>query len=272
MRGIFQPYQRSLDPITLRLVQDNYVESQARLAEALTQSGAYKASAKEYRLLGILKPGTAPAWVQAGNMEYQARDLKAAGEDWKRAAIEDPASAQALANIALYFYDTGDFDQALSQANKALALDPAMSNAQQIRALALTRVAGPGAKPAPVPGQDTNKGQQFAAEGDQKSASDPAGALAAYDKAVKAGFVSAGVHRNRGVMLMRLSRNAEAAVALHEAVAIAPKDPELYRYLGIMLYNSGQREEGATAIKKSYELDPKNAETQGLMKQIGLLK
>jgi Flp pilus assembly protein TadD len=55
-------------------------------------------------------------------------------------------------------------------------------------------------------------------------------------------------------------------------VAIAPKDPELYRYLGIMLYNSGQREEGATAIKKSYELDPKNAETQGLMKQIGLLK
>jgi Flp pilus assembly protein TadD len=111
---------------------------------------------------------------------------------------------------------------------------------------------------------------QYALEADRLAQGpDSAGALAAYDKAVKAGYANAGVHRNRGVMLMRLSRNAEAADALRLAITMEPKNAELYRYLGIMLYNSGDRPHGAEAIRKSAELDPKNVETQSLLKQLG---
>ena len=267
LRGVFAPYQRVQDPITVRLVQDNYVESQSRLAVALAKGGDPKAAALEYRTVGALKPGWAAAWVQAGNAEYQGKDLEAAGNDWKRAVLEEPASAEAQANLGLYFYNRKDYDQSLSQANKALKLNPDLANAHELRNLSLQKLGGAPAAPAPRAAPD---GPAYAMKGDQLATQNkPADALAAYDEAVRRGFANAMVHRNRGVMLMQLSRTAEAAEALRQAVAMDPKNAELYRYLGIMLYNSGDRQNGAQAIRTSASLDPKNAETQALLKQMG---
>jgi hypothetical protein len=42
--------------------------------------------------------------------------------------------------------------------------------------------------------------------------------------------------------------------------------------LGVLLYNGGDHVKGAQEIQKSAALDPKNAETQGLLKQMGLIK
>jgi Flp pilus assembly protein TadD len=116
---------------------------------------------------------------------------------------------------------------------------------------------------------DTNEGVRYAAQADRLAQGpDFAAALAAYDQAIKHGFTNAAVFRNRGVMLMRLSRNAESAAALKQAIDLDPKNPELYRYYGIMLYNSGRQVEGTQAIHRSAELDPNNADTQNLLKQL----
>ena len=83
LRGVFQPYQRRQDAITVRLVQENYISTQGSLAQALQASGDPKAAAEEYRHLGRLKQGWAPAWIQAGNADYQAKDVAAEGRDWE---------------------------------------------------------------------------------------------------------------------------------------------------------------------------------------------
>ena len=272
LRGVFKPYQRVQDPITVRLVQDNYVEAEARLAQALYASGAMKASAEKFRLLGRLKPGWAPPWVQAGNSEYQAHDLAAAGRDWSRAVDEDPRSAEAQADLGLFYFDSRDYDRALSQANKALRLAPEMPNAKQLRELAMQRIGGVSPAPAPAAAPGAQAGMADALQGDQYAQSGhPAEALAAYTAAIKHGFANAGVYRNRGVMLMQLSRSAEAITELKQSVAMDPKNAEVRRYLGVLLYNTGDRAQGTKYIRESAKLDPKNAETQALLKQLGPL-
>lgn len=268
LRGVFKPYQRKQDAITVRLVQDNYIEAEARLAQSYFASGALKESAEVFRLLGRLKPGWAPPWVQAGNAAYQMHDLPTAGRDWARAVQEDPTSAEAQADLGLYYFDTHDYDRALSQANKTLQLNPDMPNAKQLRDLSLQRVGGlaaPTAAPAAQNGMDdAMRGDQFAQSGR------PAEALAAYSAAIKHGFVNAGVHRNRGVMLMQLSRTAEAVAELKKSVEMDPQNAEVRRYLGVLLYNTGDHVQGTQYIRESAKLDPKNAETQSLLKQLGV--
>jgi tetratricopeptide (TPR) repeat protein len=268
LRGVFKPYQRRQDPITVRLVQDNYIEGQARLAQALLASQAPAEAEREYTLLGRLKPAWAAPWLQAGNAAYARKDLEAAGRYWKRAVAEDPSVAEAQANLGLYYFDRKDFDQALSYSRKALALNPSLANAQQLQALALQRATGgPALGTATAPAQAAlalaQKGDAFAAAGK------PAEALAAYDRAVAGGYSNAAVHRNRAVMLGRLNRPAEAAAALRLALQAEPRNPELLRYLGIMLFNAGDKKGGLEALHESAKLDPGNAETQAVLKQAG---
>lgn len=64
LRGVYAPYARRMDELSVRLVRDNYVESDGRLAQAYLDSRAYGLARQVYQRLGVLRPGWAPPWLK----------------------------------------------------------------------------------------------------------------------------------------------------------------------------------------------------------------
>jgi tetratricopeptide (TPR) repeat protein len=258
LRGAFEPGARRMDALTVRLVRDNYVEALARLAQAYLDAQAHAAARREFRLLGMLRPGWAPPWLQAGNAAWFAGDRAGAQADWERASREDPRSAEAWANLGLLAFHAGRNDEAASLARKALALNPELANAKELQQQALQAAVSPPPKP-------TAGGEAQALRGDQLAQAQRwAEALAAYDAALKQGYVNAALHRNRGVMLGQLGRPADAAEALAQARRLAPDNAEAVKLHGFFLFNSGRQAEGLAALEEAVRLAPQDAETKRL--------
>ncbi|HTB33281.1 MAG TPA: DUF2723 domain-containing protein [bacterium] len=265
LRGVFAPGARVMDPLSQRLVRDNYVEAQARLAQAWMDLRQWRPARAIFQRLGIWRPGWAAPWVQAGNAAYFDRDWDGAGLDWKRAAAEDPASAEAWSDLGLLALQQGRPDDALNLARKALDLNPGLASAQQLQQQALARSLGRAPAPAAA---SASAGLQAAKTADQLGqARQWAQALAAYDQALRLGFDNAVVERNRGVMLGQLQRPAEAAEALAKAVAMNGASADLRKLYGLFLYNSGKRADGLKQFQEGARLDPKDPEIQRLLKQ-----
>jgi tetratricopeptide (TPR) repeat protein len=263
LRGVFAPDARVMDPLSARLVRDNYVEAQARLAQAWFDLRQWPQARAIYRRLGLWRPGWAAPWVEAGNAAYYAQDWAGALADWQRAAAEDPASAEAWSDLGLMALQQGHADDALNLARKALALNPGLLRAQQLQQQALARSVGHASAAVAPPA-----GAQAASQGDQLGkAGQWAKALAAYDQALRLGFDNAVVERNRGVMLGQLHRTGEAAQSLSKAVAMNPSSADLRKLYGLFLFNSGDRAGGRKQFQEGARLDPKDAELQRLLAQ-----
>jgi tetratricopeptide (TPR) repeat protein len=259
-RGAFAPGERPMDALSVRLVRDNYVEAQARLAQALVDAKAWGPARAEYRALGILRPHWSPPWLQAGNSAWFAGDVSGAETDWTRAQQEDEKSAEAYANLGLVAFQQKRYDQAASLARKALALDAKLANAQQLLAQAMQAQVAPGGAP------NLKRGEAAALRADQLAAKQQwAGALNAYDEAMREGYVNVAVLRNRGVMLGYLGRNKEAAEALAQAKAAAPQNADLVKLHGYFLFNGGQQEAGLAELEAALKLAPQDAEIQQLV-------
>lgn len=262
LRGVFPPYARVMDPITVRLVRDNYVEAQARLAQAFVDSGAHALARREFQLLGRLRPGWAPPWLQAGNAAWFQKDMAGAQTDWTRASVEDPRSAEAWANLGLIAFEAKRYDEAASLARKSLALNPALPNAQQLLQQAMQAGVAPqagGSATAP-------RGQAEALRGDQlASAQKWVEAQAAYERALALGFVNAAVWRNRGVMQGQQGKNAEAAASLAKAQALSPGNADITKLHGYFLFNSGQGAAGLAELEAAHKLAPDDAEITRLV-------
>ena len=262
LRGVFAPEARVMDPLSARLVRDNYVEAQARLAQAWLDLKQWQAARALFQRLGVWRPGWAAPWVQAGNAAYWSLDWAGALADWQRAVAEDPASAEGWSDLGLLALQKGRSDDAANLARKALALNPSLASAQQLLQQALARGLGQ------APGQAAAAGVQAAQKGDLLGkAGQWAQALAAYDQALRAGFDNAVVERNRGVMLGQLNRPAEAAQGLAKAVALDPKSADLRKLYGLFLFNSGRHAEGRAQLEEGLRLAPNDAEIQRLLKQ-----
>ena len=268
LRGAFAPQARVMDPITVRLVRDNYIEAQARLAQAWLDLKQWRLARAQFRRLGVERPGWAPPWVQAGNSAYFGGDKAGAQQDWARGSREDPASAEAWADLGLLALEQGHADEAAGLARKALTLRPDLANAQQLLQQALARAVGGPAAAAPVRVRAVPQGQAVALKGDKLGqAGQWAQALQAYDQAQRLGFNSAVLQRNRGVMLSQLGRPAEAAQALALAVGLDPQSPELHKLHGYFLFNAGQRDAGVAELRQAAHLAPQDAEIQRLLTQ-----
>jgi tetratricopeptide (TPR) repeat protein len=264
MRGAFAPAQ-DMDPLTLRLVRDNYKETPARLAYAFQEAHDMADAEKEFAFLGRLMAHWAAPWIQAGNCAYFSHDLRAAGEDWKRAVAEEPGSAEALANLGLFYFDSRDYDQSLSCAHKALDIHPGLPNAQELldKSLAMLN------RPAPAQRQAPGAAAQWASQGDQHAQKgDAVEALKAYDEALRLGFSNAGIYRNRAVMDAKLQHFPEAVAEMRKAVQLEPKNAELQKYLGILLYNSGDPPAAMKALEASQRLDPSDTQVSALIAQV----
>lgn len=262
LRGVFAPDARHMDPITVRLVRDNYVEGQARLAQAYLDSKAYPLARREFHLLGVLRPGWAPPWLQAGNAAWFLNDKAGAQADWSRASKEDPQSAEAWANLGLLSFDAKRYDEAAVLARKALALNPQLANAQQLLRQAMQ------AAVSPVGAVSRSGGEAAALRGDALAQKQQwAEALKAYGEALRLGYVNAAVHRNRGVMLGQLGHPDQAAAELKQALALEPDNADANKLYGYFLFNSGKQAEGLAALDRAVQLAPKDPETLRLRDQ-----
>jgi tetratricopeptide (TPR) repeat protein len=273
LRGVYAPEARFMDPITVRLVRDNYIEAQARLAGAWLELKEWKRGQALYQRLGVERPGWSPPWVQAGNCAYFGGDKAGALADWTRATTEEPGAPEGWADLGLLDLEQGKADEAASLARKALALSPSLANAQQLLQQALARGVGQPQAGQPVKVKSVSApppGQAEALRGDQLGQKQQwAAALAAYDHALTLGFGNATLQRNRGVMLAQLGRPGEAAQALEKAVALLPQNGELHKLHGLFLYNSGQKPAAIAELREAVRLSPQDAEAQRLLSQTG---
>ncbi len=266
LRGAFSP-AHSMDPLTVRLVRDNYRDSISRLAYAFQEARLYLEARAEFQALGRLMPRWAAPWVQAGNSAYFQRRLDLAAEDWTRAVQEEPQSAEALANLGLYYFDVKNYDQSMFHARKALEQNPGLANAREL--LEKSRLMLNQA-PAAAPQQEAGlSGTQWAAKADQFAQKGEATqALKAYDSAMRLGFVSAGVHRNRAIMHSQLKQTPQAIAEMKKALALEPKNAELRKYLGVMLANAGEPAAALAELQESLRLNPADEQVKALISQI----
>jgi len=285
LRGAFEPGARDMDPITVRLVRDNYVAAGASLGAAYSDSRAWDQAAEEDRRLGVLRPGWAAPWLLAGTQEWYKGDQARAGALWQRAAKEEPASGEAWSDLGLVAYKQGRSAEAEQLATKALALNPGLDNARSL--LALLRpgagaAAAQGAAAGQAPGQAQGPGQPQAQGQMQVQASTPgalaasegdslakagrnAEALAAYDKAMRLGFTNSALLRNRGLMLGQLGKVDQAVASLQQAAALDPRNPELVKMQGYFIFNAGRRKEGLVLLEKALAMAPADADLRRLV-------
>jgi tetratricopeptide (TPR) repeat protein len=263
MRGVFAPDAREMDPITVRLVRDNYIEAYDRLARCLADSKATAAACREYRLIGALRPGWAAPWLQSGSTAWFGGDVNAAASDWTRAGEEEPGSAEAWANQGLVAFQRKQYDQAAALARKALGLNKDLPNAIQLLAQAQQAGVAPPTGPAARPGGELKAVAADKLAGEKKWAE----ALALYDQALAMGYVNAAVHRNRGVMLGQLGRNEEASQALAKAMQLAPNSPDITKLYGYFLFNAGHTKAGADLLETAHKLAPQDADIARLAEQ-----
>ena len=88
------------------------------------------------------------------------------------------------------------------------------------------------------------------------------------DKALAAGYVTAGVYRNRAVMYGRLNRNKDAQAALQKGVDLEPRNAELRKYLAVFKFNNGDASGALKDLQECRRLSPGDQSLQPLMDQV----
>jgi len=81
-------------------------------------------------------PQDAGAYVNSGNSFFELGDYDRAIADYDKAIALNPQDADAYYNRGLAYYHKGDYDQAITDFNQAIALDPQHALAYLGRGLA----------------------------------------------------------------------------------------------------------------------------------------
>ncbi len=263
LRGVFNPALPQ-DPISVRLVSENYLEAPARLADAFISLKRLDLAEREYLRLAPLRWPWAAPLIQAGNMAYQQGSLSRAGLHWLKALEAEPRSPEALTNVGLYYLNMGQSDKALSFARQALAVRPGMDAALRLQEQAAQLAAGGAATLV----QSVNAGLQAASRGDQLAAQGKKQeALDVYGEAIRLGYDTAGVRRNRAVMLRDLGRAQEGLSELERAVQLEPKDQTLHKYLAIFYLEASRTDEAIVQLDLAMRTGPHDEQVAQLLRQ-----
>jgi tetratricopeptide (TPR) repeat protein len=262
LRGILDASGPAVDPITGRLVLDQYSDAEQSLADAYQAAGAYGPAEEEYRLLGLLRPGQALPWLLAGSMAWRENGWTHAASLWKRAGSEEPSNPEVWADLGLVALKQGSIAKALGLARHALSLDPGLADAGSLLAMAgEAPLPGTGARAVAEGARAATEGDALAREGRHEEA------LADYDRAWNLGFASKAFYRNRGISLGRLGRIGEAVQSLQLAEALDPGDAELVKLQGYFLFNAGRLMDGLALLQKALAMEPKDADLQRLVRE-----
>jgi len=103
------------------LSADDQVRQALRSAIVLEDDGKVAEAAAKYREILAAHPDSSVAWTDLGNAEEKLGDNQAAEDAFRKALEIDPASRDALNNLAWLLYQEKRLDEAESFARKALS-------------------------------------------------------------------------------------------------------------------------------------------------------
>jgi tetratricopeptide (TPR) repeat protein len=261
-RGVFDENLHR-DPLSDRLVSDNYVETRAILAQSYFDLKAWGKAEAEYLALVPLRRRSSAPWVQAGNAAHFAGQPERAFAHWQKAFEVEPDNAQVLSNLALAYFGKSDWPKAIEFAGKALAVAPDSPTALEIRDKARARL-NPQDQPSGI--QAAN---QAALQGDALgNAGQFAQALQSYQRSRELGLNNANLHRNMSAMHARLNQFEQALAAVDRALALEPGFGDAHKLRGIYLSNLGRGPEALAALRKAAQLVPQDASIAPMIQQL----
>jgi tetratricopeptide (TPR) repeat protein len=149
---------------------------------------------------------------------------------WTAAAAESPRLAAAQEGLCFALYGANRFAEAVAACDRAIALEPARSDARVNRATALLALGR---------------------AGDAKRELDRA--LSIRPNAELAWI-------NRGLACMMLGETEDALFSYRRALELAPDSAEAHNDLGVALVRLGRRSEGCPHLEQAVRLAPRNAE------------
>jgi hypothetical protein len=92
-----------------------------RAAVTMEDAGKYSEAARAYEDILKQQPDSLLAWTNLGNAEIRLGNRAAAEDAFRKALVIDPASRDALNNLAWLLYESKRYDEAESLARKAVA-------------------------------------------------------------------------------------------------------------------------------------------------------
>lgn len=138
--------------------------------------------------------------------------------------------AESYFNLGNDYYDKGLYDQAISEYNKALEINPMFGYAWNNEGVALYKL------------------------GRLEEA------IACYDKALEIDVRFAQPWHNKGLALYTLGKSEEAILCYDNALEINPGYIEAWYYKGLVLGNIGKSQDAAACFEKVLEINPKDAD------------
>jgi choline-sulfatase len=157
----------------------------------------------------------------------------------------------------------GDWNDAVLQLQRCLELNPGFDNAMTGLAYALAKLGQADKAKNWLEKAIRDNPQNYRAwyqTGLLQAASNPAGAQAAYEKAIAIQPNFAPGQRELGIALLQQENYAAAAPHLQKAVALGLDDAHLHNFLGICYSHTNRFEEAVKSYRTALQMDPNLAE------------
>lgn len=216
----------------LALADQKVDEAYAKASEQIAKG---KPEEAEKTMQKVVNSNPGPeAFVAQGRILEQVGKLDEAGAAYAKGADVGTGApkAEAMATHAFHMLRTGPAKAALARAEQAVQI-AATPGTLAVLARAQARV-------------------------------EPAKALETADKAVAAGS-NADAHQARGVALLALGRNEDAAAACRKAIELDARSARAHACLAAALVAAGKGADAVVAARKAVELDSSSAEAHAIL-------
>lgn len=241
------------------------INREREAALALQRAGRRAEAEAAYRALLERHPGDVDALHLLGLARQQGGDAKE-GEALIRRAIALRDAPVFHLNLGTLLLAAGRLGEAEGEYRRALALDPALSDAGRRLAALLIGAGRPGeveAALAPALSANPRDGDLLTALGVARMRSgDDARAEAAFRGAVAAAPELGNPRYNLGTLFDRMGRAAEAEAEFRAAVALAPEHVEARFNLGNILMRSDRIQEARGCFEAALRLRPAYADAR----------
>jgi len=251
-------------------------EHKLRQAHALQMQGQLGQAADLYRAVLAEDPGNAPALHLLGVLVMQAGQVEPGLELVKQSLAILPGFAPAQENLGKGLEQLGRLEEALAAYERLVKLAPGHAEGYAHR----SRVLGNLSRKAEAL-RDLDKALSL--KNDPKLMFNRGAvllqmergqdALAAFDKAIAAGFVEPAVYFNRGLALMTLGRQEEALASYDEALLRQPEYADAFINRGLVLTSLQRLDDALISYDRALALNPDSPEAKtnrtSLLSQMG---
>jgi tetratricopeptide (TPR) repeat protein len=217
-------------------VKGKYINAKVEFEKALKVDPFYQPAKKALKVIGDVInrkiEGKAVTHFFKGVVFGNTGQYDQAISELNKAIEMNPKFAEAYLNRGIvYAQAKGEYDQAISDFSKAIEIDPGDADAHLNRGLAYT----------------ISKGQY-----DQ--------AFADFNRAIGIDPKLPMAYRNRGLAYRVKGQHDQAVVDFNKAIEINPKDSIAYINRGLVYQGKGQYDQAISDFNKAIEINPMDAE------------